>query len=247
MTRIRLGAALLGLLVLVLVVTAPARLVGFVLPGQVIQLQGYTGSLWRGSTSSALLAVDDGWLQLGRLQWKLSPLSLLILSPRLRFESEWGRQRIDADLKLSPGGVLRLRDTSATISAALIQQLLPVQLAGSLEFLLQDLEVDGGMPAAGEGRLVWRNAYWRGNRGSQPLGDYVLEFQVPEEQQVRGTITTLTGPISAEGSFEVNGRKYSVDVRLTSEKAFDSELASALQLMAAPVDGGYHLKFSSEF
>ena len=45
----------------------------------------------------------------------------------------------------------------------------------------------------------------------------------------------------------MSGRKYSVDVQLTSEKAFDSELASALQLMAAPVDGGYHLKFSSEF
>ena len=247
MANLRLGAALLGLLFLILLVTAPARLVGFMLPGQVVHLQGYSGSLWRGSAATTLLALDNGWLQLGQLRWSLSPLSLLILSPRLQFESEWGQQRATGDLSFSPGGALRIRDASANFSASLIQQFVPVQLSGSLELLLQDLQVDQGWPMAGEGRLVWRRALWRGNRGSQPLGDYALEFQVPEARQLRGKITTLSGPISAEGSFEVRGRKYSVDVQLSSDQPIDSELASALQLMAAPVDGGYHLKFSSEF
>ena len=50
-----------------------------------------------------------------------------------------------------------------------------------------------------------------------------------------------------EGSFDVQGRSYSVDVRLSTEGDFDPELANALQLLAAPVDGGYQLTFSSEF
>jgi hypothetical protein len=247
MSHWRLGAALLGLLLLILVVIAPARLAAWVLPAQFVQFQGYSGSLWRGSTATAMVALEGGWMQLGQLRWKLSPLSLLILSPRLKLDSEWGQQRIAADLSVSPGGSLRVRESSATFSAGLIQQFLPVQLSGSLELLLQSLEIEESWPAEGSGRLVWRRAIWRGNRGSQVLGDYVLEFEVPEPRQMRGEITTLSGPISAEGSFLVNGREYSVDVRLTSEQSIDSELASALELMAAPVDGGYHLKFSSEF
>jgi hypothetical protein len=122
-----------------------------------------------------------------------------------------------------------------------------VALEGTLELLLVEMQLGQGMPEAGQGRLVWRDALWIGNRGRQALGDYVLEFTVEGERQLRGTVTTLAGPVQVAGSFEVQGRSYSVDATLSAEQGFDSELASALQLLAAPVDGGYQLTFSSEY
>ena len=243
----RLGAALLGLFIVVLVATAPARLLGFILPGQSVALQGYRGSLWHGTAASAAIAMTDGWLQLGQVEWRLAPFSLLLLSPRLELESRWGLQRIEANVSVSPGGTVHFRDSEASFSAALIRQWLPVQLRGSLSLVLADLRLHEGSLAAGRGRLVWQQAYWTGDRGSQALGDYVLEFEVSGEQQVNGTVTTLKGPIRAEGEFRVQGRRYTVDTLLTSEQGFDSELASALQLLAAPVEGGFRVKFSSEF
>lgn len=240
-------AAFSGVFLVILLVTAPARLLDIFLPAGQLNLQGYQGTLWRGHASSSSLAVAGGWLQLGELEWKLSPLSLLILSPRVQIESRWGRQTVVADLQISPTGNLQLRDSSLSFSAALVKQWLPVALSGTLELLLVEMQVRDGMPVAGQGRLVWRDALWIGNRGSQALGDYVLEFTVEAEQRVRGTVITLSGPVQVEGSFEVEGRSYSVDATLSAEQGFDPELGSALELLAAPVDGGYQLTFSSEF
>jgi hypothetical protein len=154
-----------------------------------------------------------------------------------------------ADVRISPTGNLQLRDTSLSFSAAMVKRWMPVALAGTLELLLveMEMELDEAMPVAGQGRLVWRDALWIGNRSRQALGDYVLEFTVETGQQVRGTVTTLSGPVRVEGSFEVQGRNYSVDATMTAEEGFDPELGSALELLAAPVDGGYQLTFSSEF
>ncbi len=247
MRWLRLGAAFSGVFLVILLVGAPARLLDVFLPAEQVKLQAYNGTLWQGSAGSASLGVPGGWLQLGKLEWKLSPWSLLLLSPRIQFESRWGRQMVVADVQISPTGHLQLRDSSLSFSAALVKQWLPVALAGTLELLLVEMQVRDGMPVAGEGRLVWRDALWIGNRSRQALGDYVLEFTVEAEQQLHGTVTTLSGPVRVEGSFEVQGRSYSVDARLSTEGDFDPELANALQLLAAPVDGGYQLTFSSEF
>jgi general secretion pathway protein N len=244
---LRLVAAFSGVFLMILLVTAPARLLNVFLPVDQVRLQGYNGTLWQGSATSASLAVAGGWLQLGELEWKLSPWSLLLLSPRIQFESRWGRQMVVADVRISPTGNLQLRDTSLSFSAALVKQWMPVTLAGTLELLLVEMELGEAMPVAGQGRLVWRDALWIGNRSRQALGDYVLEFTVETGQQVRGTVTTLSGPVQVEGSFAVQGRNYSVDATMTAEEGFDPELGSALELLAAPVDGGYQLTFSSEF
>jgi general secretion pathway protein N len=247
MRLLRPIAAFSGVFLMILLATAPARLLDTFLPTDQVRLQGYTGTLWQGSASSSSLAVAGGWLQLGELEWRLSPWSLLILSPRIQLESRWGRQIVVADLQISPTGNLQLRDSSLSFSAELVKQWLPVALAGTLDLLLVEMELRDEMPVAGQGRLVWRDALWIGTRSRQALGDYVLEFTVAAGQQVSGTVSTLSGPVQVEGSFDVQGRKYSVDATLRAEQGFDSELASALQLLAAPVDDGYQLTFSSEF
>ena len=247
MSRSVLAAACGGLLLLILLITAPARLVGYWLPDQQLSVQGFSGSLWRGQASRAAVAVPGGWLQLGEIEWRLSPWSLLWLSPHVELKARWGRQLIDASIIVSPAGTIELEQTSVTFSAGLIQQWLPVQLGGVINLLVPNMELAQGRPISGEGRLVWQHASWTGNSGSQLLGDYVIEFKVQADRQFSGVISTLAGPVQATGTVSLQGRNYTVDVQLESEQGFNREIANALQLMAAPIENGYQLKFSSEF
>ena len=77
-----------------LIVTAPARLVSLLAPDEGLILQGFSGTLWRGSASRALVQVGPGYFQLGSVDWTLNPLSLLLFRPGLEMSSHWGRQNI---------------------------------------------------------------------------------------------------------------------------------------------------------
>ena len=247
MSRVGAGAALVLLFLLVLLARAPAHLAGHFLPQERIRLSGFSGTIWDGVAASSAVATDAGWIQLGRLRWSLSQLYLLILSPTAQLDSSWGQQRLRAHVQVSPGGNVRIRDLEGSFSAGLIKQWLPVNLRGDINTLVQELRISDGMAQSGNGRVVWQRAAWRGNLGSQPLGDYILQFNVTGPQVIEGRVSTLAGPIAVEGRLNVNGRSYAVDARLTSAEPFDPELSSALQLMAAPVPGGYQLKFESDF
>ncbi len=94
-----LRAALAAVVFLVLLLAlAPARVLGVMLPPGQVALSGYSGSLWRGSASRALVATPGGWLHLGRVQWRLRPWSLLLLTPRLAVDSNWGSQLARGDV-----------------------------------------------------------------------------------------------------------------------------------------------------
>jgi general secretion pathway protein N len=246
-TRSRFASVLALVFVAVLVVSAPARLVQYLLPSQQVQLQAYSGTLWSGRAGGAVVAVAGGWLQLGELRWQLSPWSLLLLSPRVQLQAQWGDQRLDTDLQISPGGELHLRNSSISFAAGLVKQWVPIQLGGAFQLQVKEMHLQDSRAYSGEGNLVWQRAFWTGNSSSQRLGDYVLQFKLDETGAASGEVSTLTGPVQVEGGLELVGRQYSVDLQLFSEQALGSELTNALLLMAAPQDGGYHIKFSSEF
>jgi hypothetical protein len=247
MPRLAVGIALAVLFLVVLAATAPAHLMARLLPTDSVRLSGFSGTIWEGEASSAIIAIDRNWVQLGQVRWSLSQLYLLILSPTADVESRWGQQRLRANVRLSPSGNIRLRSLESRFSAGLIKRWLPMNLRGDVSLQTNDFRISDGKAQSGRGRVVWQGASWRGSRGFRPLGDYVLEFAVTAPQQLEGRVSTLAGPVTIEGGLNVNGRSYAVDASLSSEQAFDPELASALELLAAPVDGGFQLKFESEF
>ncbi len=247
MSRIRIGVLLALLFLLVLIASAPARLIAYMLPGDSIRVSGLSGSLWQGEASSAAVLTNVGWLQLGKTEWDLSVAYLLLLSPTIDIESRWGRQSLQGRLRLFPSGKLRLNNVDASFSSSMARRWVPVDLSGDVNLLLDALDFEAGQPSLGSGRLVWREAFWRGNRGSQSLGDYVLEFDISAPGQGQAVVSTLSGPVRVDGSVALDGRSYAVNARISSERQLDEELANALQLMAEPVDGGYQLKFNAEF
>ncbi|TGD74021.1 type II secretion system protein N [Mangrovimicrobium sediminis] len=236
-------ALILGLLLLVaLVATAPARLLPLVLPAQQVQLEGLSGTLWRGAASRATLLTAAGGLQLGRTEWRLRPLSLLLLSPAVEFSSNWGAQTLAGIVRTSVSGNIDLRDLDARVDAALLSHFVPVRLGGDVSLQFARLRVEGGLPSAAEGRLVWQGGSWNAPQGPRALGSYAMDVTTGDDGTIRGEVITLSGEVEATGSVSFAQRAYGVDVGLRGAGLDDPQLRRALQLMAAPQDDGFRLQ-----
>jgi general secretion pathway protein N len=239
--------ALALLLLLCLLATAPARLLGLVLPSVRVTMQGFSGTLWRGQASRCLVQTPAGFLHLGVVKWHLNPLSLILFSPQLSLNSGWGSQIFNTELVLHGGQDVDLKALEATIPADLLRQFVPVELAGVLQLRSEYLELRDGLPVAGKGRLVWLNGGWDSPSGPVPLGSYALDFSQSPDAALLGEVLTLAGEVNAQGSIELQGSAYGVDITVQSEVGLDGRLQQALSLVARPVESGFHIVLNGDF
>ena len=239
--------ALALLLLACLLATAPARLLGLLLPAEMVIMQGFSGTLWRGKVSRAMVQTPAGLLHLGAVKWRLSPLSLLLFSPQLSLDSDWGSQTLVTDLVLHGGQDVDLTALEATIPADLLRQFVPVELAGVLQLQSELLVLRGGVPVEGKGRLVWLNGGWDSPTGPVPLGSYALDFSQSPDAALMGQVLTLAGEVAAQGSLELAGRSYGIDITVRNEAGLDQRLQQALSLVARPVEDGFRIDLNGDF
>jgi len=241
------ASALALLLLVCLLATAPARLLGLLLPSEMIIMQGFSGTLWRGKASRCMVQTPAGLLHLGVVKWRLSPWSLILFSPHLSLDSDWGSQTLITDLVLHGGQDVDLTALEATIPADLLRQFVPVELAGVLQLQSEILVLRGGVPVEGKGRLVWLNGGWDSPSGPVPLGSYALDFSQPPDAALVGQVLTLAGEVTAQGSVELEDRSYGVDITVQSEAGLDVRLQQALSLVARPVENGFRINLNGDF
>ncbi len=241
------GAAVLALLFFInLVATAPARLLNFFVPEEQILLQGLSGTVWDGSASGVIIRLPQGYFQLGAVEWSLQPVSLLTLAPHITLRSEWGRQAFAAELIVRGQQDIDIINLEAQLAAGMLSRFAPVAVDGFFSLQSGLLQVRDGMPFSGEGRLVWQNAGWNSPRGLVPLGTYALDFQQPENEALQGQILTLSGPLEASGTLQLQQRSYAVDILIASEGSLDTQIQQMLSLIAQPEDAGFRLALDGD-
>lgn len=243
MLSFRTGLALFVLLLILLIVSAPARLLGFVVSSDVLVMQGFSGSIWRGSAARCVVRVGHGYLNLGSVKWHLKPMTLLTFSPTIDLESQWGRQAISGivTLKSIENNDIDIADLDATISAGLLRQFAPLQVEGEISALAQSLSIRSGMLDEGEGQIVWRDAAWTSPTGSIELGSYAMNFEQPAGQSLTGEILTISGPVKARGDIELNERNYTLNAFIEADPGLNQQVQQAISLFAQPVAGGYRI------
>lgn len=239
-------AALILLFFISLLMSAPARLLSHVVPPEQVLMRGLAGTVWQGSASSVIVHLPQGYLQLGAVQWSLKPLSLLLLSPHLTVNSEWGEQRFKGELAVRGRNDLQISNAEAQLSATLLGRFAPVSVVGMFNLQLDRLQLRQGLPYNTLGRLVWQDAGWESPRGLVPLGSYALDFEQAPAEALRGEVITLSGPLRASGSLELTDRRYDVDILLDSDDALDGQLQAMLSLIAVPEDGRYRISLARD-
>ena len=248
MIHLRMGLALFILLLVILIVSAPARLLGLLVPSGDLVIHGFSGSLWRGEAAQCVVRAGHGYLNLGNVKWHLEPMSLLTLSPTIALESHWGTQAI--------AGVVTVRDVQdidldiadldATISAKLLRQFAPLQVGGDIAVRAEHLAIRGGIPNASKGQIVWRDGAWLSSLGSIPLGSYAVDFAQPQGGALTGKVVTISGAVQAKGSIELRDRDYAVDVFVEADSGLDEQVRQALSLFAQPEADGYRIVLNGQ-
>ena len=242
-----LPGLLLGLCAVVLLLAlAPSRLLLSIVPDDRVVLQGLSGSVWRGEAARAMIAAGDDWLHLGSVTWKLSPLSLLLFSPGITVESEWGRQRLNAHVTIHSERELELGAVDAVFDAGLLQQYLSVELLGSIALQFEHASFRDGLPEQALGRVVWQDGGWRSPQGSRALGSYVLEISSAQPGEMAGEIVTLAGDVQASGPVVLRQADYQVDVLLSGPGLDDPQLRQAIQLLASPEGSAFRVKLEGQ-
>ena len=239
-------SALVLLLLVCLLATAPARLLGLALPSGQVVVQGFSGTLWQGKAGRCLVKTPAGYLHLGAVKWRLDPLSLLLLAPRVTLESSWGNQTLATELVLRGSRDVDLYVLDANVPADLLRQFVPVNLAGMFSAQMEQFKVRDGVPVEGVGRLVWQGGAWNAPDGPVSLGSYALDFRQEAGAALAGEVVTLAGVVKAEGSVRLDQRSYDIDVAISGDGGLDQRLRQALSLVARPTDTGFRIKLDGE-
>lgn len=244
----RKQAALLAATAIVLLLaTTPSRILGYVLP-PAVQVGGFSGTLWHGQAARVALSTGGKVIHLGRLSWTLKPWSLLLLSPTVDFDAQWGQQRLKGSVRIGVAGGLTLRNVDATFDTQLIRAFLPLYIGGRIEAQMQMLRLESTAPPRVDtvaGRITWQNGVWTARSGDVALGNYVVEM-AGEQGAIVGRLQTLSGPLTASGQFALEDQRYSLDVTLRGPATANDGLRTSLQLMATPVEDGFDLQLNGK-
>ncbi len=238
LTRRRLALLLLALTTVFLISGVPARMVLPVVPNSVV-LEGVSGSVWRGQAARSGIVMPNGKLfSLGRVSWRLQPWSLLLLTPKVNFESQWGAQRFSGTAAASVSGLLRLEDVVARLDIGFTRQVLPLYVGGELEADIRSLAMKDNVILSLDGRVVLQDGVWAARAGDVALGTYVADLRTADEG-TRADVQTLSGPLTVSGSAMLTGQDYSVDLALRGSALDNAGLRQSLQLLAMPSADGF--------
>ncbi|MCW9057537.1 MAG: type II secretion system protein N [Gammaproteobacteria bacterium] len=194
--------------------------------GVALQLQGETGTLWRGE---ALRLVVAGF-SLGNPNWSFAPTALL------RGRLAWDLSFRDADgaaigrLAIGPGGRLELRELSGKLAARRIGPLLPMRpgLAGDLVLDAVTLHLRQGLPVAAHGQVRWLEAVLT---SPMPfvIGAAEVELQTADgDAGIQGVYQAAGPDLELRGQLSTTAAGYRTESLLTPRQP---QLANWLQSM----------------
>ena len=237
MSRVRIFTGIGVLLLALLIQQLPSRVVASLLP-QNVQLEGVAGTLWQGTAARAAVIVDGKRFVLGRLSWRLEPLSVLTLSPAAHITSVWGSQRFDGRVSLGLGGTASLEDVSLQLDVRFLRNLLPLYVGGQVQVTVPEALINDRQLSAIEARIVWQDGVWAARQGDVALGNYALDVS-GSDGAVTGSIITLSGPLVVAGDLALEGRDWQVDLEISGPAVANEGLRPSLSLFGVPNDKGF--------
>lgn len=231
-----------ALFLVLLIARLPASIATALLPPTVIATNP-SGTLWRGNAAHVQVNMSGQWFALGRVEWALQPLGVL-LGDALILRSSWGSQKLDISAGIGLNGDVTVSDASIRADISWVRNLLPLFIAGDLNADIETLRVSAsGTPVFISGRVVWEDAAWQAVGGDVSLGTYAVDIAT-DDQGISGKVVTLKGALELNGEFTLQGNRYSVTADLSGAAARNEAFQQAIALMAVPTESGYRIDLS---
>jgi len=135
-------------------------------------LTGIEGTVWKGVAKGSQIDLPGSSLPLGRLEWKLSGLSLLMLNPCVTFSNREGAVAMSGEACYSITGSVGLEDVSLEGSIAPLEPLLNVPVSGVGSAQIAEATLGSGQIDSLEARVSWQNGAINLGSGWVNLGTF---------------------------------------------------------------------------
>lgn len=210
------------------------------------RLDGAQGTLWSGEAGN----VSYQGMPLGRMSWSFKPTGLLLGRIGYDIELRGAGEEVTGKFYTGLGGGYRMDGMTGLLLAEHIPQLLGQRqfgIGGKLELSALDLEFDGDLLSAAEGRILWRDASLVAPVKVK-LGDLQIDLANDENGGVKAEINTISGPtaikasanLAADGNFQFEGS-------IKPSGSTDPGLTAALQAISrSKPDGSFPVKYSGK-
>ncbi|MCV6604951.1 MAG: type II secretion system protein N [Porticoccaceae bacterium] len=242
-------ALLLGVLLLLLnlVIQAPAHLIQWFLPQQLtFQASHYQGSLWKGSARQLVVGAQGATVALDSLQWRLKPLSLLTFSPTAEVAlKQAGSEILSGELQWQGGQRWGGEHLELALPASTVgRYTVGYPLAGQLSLQLAQVQGEGLRIASINGNASWQQA--RLNMGNQWLDLGTLAGDLTMQgDKIQLSFFDLSGPWSLNGKLLLSpDNKLEIDALLLPPPQTADAVIQGLSLFGErQQDGKYHIEF----
>jgi hypothetical protein len=202
-------------LVLFIAVLAPAKLLAVALQQHYpdVRISSVSGTLWRGRAYGVAADLHGHGMSLSNLSWRLHPMSLLILSPRVDLEGELGRQTYSARLTRQLGGRWLVEDLKAILPAQLLSHSIGLPLSGEISAEVAELAISNNGITELEGRIVLQQAAINEGASWSQLGSFAAELAPNADGGLVVTVFDLGGAVELnttvfvemDGSYRMDG------------------------------------------
>ena len=232
------------------VVSLPASVITALVPADIVQIGGTSGTLWSGEATR----VQIFGVQLTNTRWTLHPLQLLLGRVALHLETNPPGGSVSSDLTLGITGTITVKNLDATGLVAPLAQLMKLPPSGgeiSLQIELLTIKNDWPSNIVGKVRIGNLPLNLIGVAAG-PVGSYEVRFAadpVPEDGRIVGELQDLGGPLELRGSIYLDPpRNYELDAYVKASMDAPADLSRGLALLGpADANGNHQLMMSGSF
>lgn len=195
-----------------------------------LQLSGLQGSIWNGSAGH----VRYGNEMFGRLEWRLSPWSLLFGQPGAWIKLDRQGETLEGYVLLASDNTFSASDLSLSIHGeSLSAWTAPYLLHGEIKADLSSLNYQPGERLQAEGRFSFDNAEVEGPQ-SLTLGRIDANIS-PEAEGSILRFENGDSPLDMKGNIRLNGNgSYRVTANVLNRDKQRRDITEALKLLGKP-------------
>lgn len=230
----------LVLFVIFILYSAPASLIkpalGMWFPQLV--LANSAGTIWHGTATQAWFSHAGKSAALGELEWRLSPISILLLHPQLELQTRAASQALNARVSASPMGKVTVSELQANFPLSILRPWYPLLLEGEVSVNLEDLVYRGNWVQQLEGSAELTSAQWKMGRDPVLLGNYQAQLAM-EGEEVLVRLSDQDANLGVNGTLQLaQSGDYQTDLFFEERAATVAPIFQFLSFIAQANDGG---------
>ncbi len=223
----------------------PASIAGWAIhnAAPMVWLTSVEGSIWNGRAGSAQVAIGNKTISMGKVNWSLSPLSLLIFKPCVNFDSETEGMIASGYVCASASGQFYAENLSVEAPVTVIQEFLPAEATGNISVqVINAVGVQNAIIAL-DARFSWQGAAVKQEGTWYTVGDLGGEVKHNSDGGLDGKVFDITGPygLDLNGSWVPGSENWTIKGTVAPRDNANENVVSLLGTFAEEKDGVYHV------